>query len=138
MADLSITPANVKIMSADTILQRLQVEVAVSQGQVLRLNSTTGKYNLAKADAAGTKDATHIAMLPQGIDGFIYAAPLGGSKIDVGAPLVVDTEYYLSSANGGGIIASTTDLTTGQYEKWLGKATATNILDTTPLTPTKP
>ena len=129
MADISITAANVKILTDAGEIQRVKVSEAVTQGQVAYRDTSDGRYGLCRAGQGGTltAKAEGIYLTPAaGADDWAIIAKQG-CKVDLGATLTEGTDYHVSSANAGGIIAGVTDLTTGDAHMRLGEAEAAGI-----------
>lgn len=99
--------------------------VAITAGDPLRLNSSTGRYEPAKADTESTATvvgcAVHDAAVGQPI---AYAA---SGPIAIASVATKGTVYVLSSANAGGI-APWADLGSGDTVTVLAVATSTSGL----------
>ncbi len=121
MADLTITEANVTSSNASQTYRSYQCEVAITAGQVVRINGTTGKLILAQADSAENADMLGIALSGAGIDGYIVVAESSGY---VSGATMVAGKYYVVS-NTAGALAPFTDLTTGQFTTYAIYATST-------------
>lgn len=127
MANLSQTPANVKIMAASAARVRVvQGGEAITQGMPVYQAGGDNKWYQADANAsAAAAAATAIALTPCGIDGYFVIAETG-TTVDLGATLTVGTTYVVSATKGA--IAPIADLTTGDYTTILGTATAAGSL----------
>jgi hypothetical protein len=124
MPDLVITPTSVLLISGNKNAARL-AEVAVSAGEVVYLNTTTSKWNLADntdTEKAGSLDIG-LALNNAGIDQPLTVATVG-AVIQWDATGTV-TDFYYVSATGGGV-APTADVTTGMIVTQLGYFMATN------------
>jgi len=110
MADLSQTPASVKLMSASQV-QTVQAGEAITQGQPVYL-SASKYYRCDANDTAAKAVAAGIALTPAASDGYFVLAP-NGASVDVGATLAVGTTYAVSATVGA--IAPIADITSGQY-----------------------
>jgi len=124
LADLSITAANVKLMSANARVIVCQAGEAITQGQPLY--ESGGKWFRCDANDGVAKAACQrLALTAASTDGYIVAA-LPGSVIDVGATLVVGQTYVVSVNVGG--IAPISDLATASWVTPIGIATAATSL----------
>ena len=128
MADLAVTAANVKIVSGLTATAAI-AGAAVTAGQPVYPDG--GKYYPARANAAGTADASAIALNSAGADQplSITSGEFGtaGGVIDIGAVVAVGTIYVVSAAAAGGI-APATDLAATNRVTVIGVGvTASNI-----------
>jgi hypothetical protein len=126
MADLTITAANVKALSTATKKQ-VTAGVAVTAGQVVALDSTTGTYKLCDVNS-GTADLRK----PKGIALHAAAADqpltiLTRGKITIGATVAVGVTYYASGTGGG--IRQAADNTTGDYVAEVGIGVSTTQID---------
>ncbi len=126
MADLSITTGNLQIASSRSRPQTVQAGSSIAIGKLVYLDSTSGKYELANADAAATATVAGIAVTGASADG--YFSMLQTTSLVLGATIVAGTPYYLSSANAGGI-APFADLGSGDTVTLLGFASTTSVLD---------
>lgn len=125
MADLSITAANVAAGGGAKIVPGTAGE-AITAGQVVYLDSSTGRFKLADNNSA-----TAAVRSPYGIalNGAAAGQPLSvltSGPITIGATLTAGVAYYLSATAGG--ICPVADLATGQYPTVLGIATSTTVL----------
>lgn len=125
MADLSVVAADVLEVSG-VVSVRGTAGVTITAGQVVYLNATSGKYELAQADDSATDAVIGIAA-HGAADGQPLEVMTRGT-IDLGVTLTVGEIYVLSSA-AAGAIAPEADLTTGDYVSVLGIAsTADNLI----------
>lgn len=125
MVDLSITAANVVAGSNASKESGIAGE-AITAGQPVYKDSTTGKY--MKADS---NSATAEARQPRGIA--LHAAsanqPLAiqtSGDITIGATLTAGTAYYLSDTAGG--ICPVADIGSGEYVCLIGLAKSTTVI----------
>lgn len=125
MADLSVTAANV-LPGANALLEHGTFGAAVTAGQVVYADPTTGRYKLADANSA-----TVAARVPRGIalnggsDGQPGAIIKSGD-LTAGATLIPGVAYYLSATPGG--LCPVADLTTGYYPCVIGIAKSASVL----------
>lgn len=123
MADLSQTPANVKLQSVAAVSVDIAGET-LTQGEPIRLEG--GKWYRAEAgDTAAKANCDGMAMTPAAVDGR-FVRVLSGADIDVGATLTVG-EVYVVSANAGKI-APIGDLVSTDFVTTLGVAVAAGSL----------
>lgn len=134
MVDLSITAANVKWTSG-TRPRQVIAGAAITRGQALRLDAATNEYVPADASAAGTSDATAIA-LTDGQDGSDMLVALAGAVVNIGATTTAGTAYVLSGTAGG--IAPVADLGAGDTPNLIawgsGSASITLVFAESPVT----
>lgn len=125
MANLTVTAANVQPTTTTTYKTGI-AGAAITAGQSVYLDATTGTIKLADADlsvaaAKGVGIAINNAAAGQPVT---YA--IGGS-INMGATLVKGTTYVVSATAGG--VAPQADLSTGATICILGIALDAAILD---------
>jgi hypothetical protein len=125
MADLTITAANV-VAGSNASKESGTAGEAITAGQAVYKDSTTGKY--MKADS---NSATAEARQARGIA--LHAAsnnqPLTiqkGGDITIGATLTAGVAYYLSDTAGG--ICPVADVGSGEYVCLLGIAKSASVL----------
>lgn len=123
MTDLAITTANVA-KGSDALIENGTAGVAVTAGQVVYLDSTTGKYLLSDNNGTGTRSVRGIAL---------HAAALGqplavqrDGDITIGAALTAGDDLWLSGTAGG--ICPRADITTGMNPILIGVAKSTSVL----------
>ena len=124
MADISQTAANVTVAGTGGSITIVQAGEAITQGMPVYLSS--GKY--FKTDANGTvltAAVVGIAMTPAALDGYFILAG-NGTKIDLGATLVIGTPLVVSATAGG--IAPIADLATGWWVSHLGTPSAAGLV----------
>ena len=122
MPDLTITPAQVKVIGLPPTEQRVVASgVTVTQGQILRVDATTDEWRLAAAGISATEaEATHIALNAgsegQPVDGALLQR---GLTVDLGAGAApVQGTLYVLSANAGNQ-ALATDLIVNNFVTYL-------------------
>ncbi len=126
MADLSITAANVKLVSGPT--ERGIAGVAITAGQVLYQEDASKKMKLSDNDNATAEVraikgvALHAAAADQPIT---YAK--NGAIVDFGAIFTAGVEYYVSGTAGA--ICPRADVTTGDDPIRVGMAKTTSRLE---------
>ena len=126
MADLTITSSAVVAGSTATI-ERGTTAVAVTAGQVLYYDSTTGKYGLCDVNSA-----TAAVRVPRGIALHAAAAnqPIAlvtKGPVTIGATILAGVAYYASGTPGG--IRPVADNATGDYSAVLGMGASTTVLN---------
>lgn len=121
-ADLSITPANVKVLGLTAQYRTVQYGETVTAGQAVYKKAADGKYWKADNDVdAATATVAGIAYTGGAADG--YGVIIVSGPMDLGATLTAGTYYVLSSTAGG--ICPIADLTSSDYIVPLGVATTT-------------
>lgn len=132
MADLSITAANVLAGSGATT-ENGTAGAAVTAGQVIYKDATTGKFLLADNNSvtAGARSpygiALHAAAANQPL------AIIRKGPVTIGATLTAGTAYYLSDTPGG--ICPVADLASGENVVLIGLAASTTVLNVAIQTP---
>lgn len=125
MADISITAANVKLVSGPT--KSLIAAAVLTAGQACYQASATKKAGLADNDSA-TAEVRSIAGLA--LNGAAADQPVvlavNGAVVNVGAVLTAGVDYYLSGTPGS--IAPRADVTTGDDVIRIGMALTTSNL----------
>lgn len=122
MADISITAANVKLVSGPT--EQLPAGATIAAGQIAYREAGTSKAKLADNDnaTAEVRAARGMALNGGAADQPITLAK-NGAIVDVGAVLTAGTDYYLSGTPGG--ICPRADVTTGDDPVRIGIALTT-------------
>lgn len=125
MADLSITAANVKLVSGPT--KKRIAGGAIAAGQVCYQASATKKANLADNDSATAevRAIDGVALNGAAADQPIELAA-NGAVISLGAVLTAGVDYYVSGTAGG--ICPRADVTTGDDPIRVGIALTTSNL----------
>jgi hypothetical protein len=125
LADLTITAANVKLVSGPT--EDMIAGATLTAAQAVVADAATGKAILADND--------HATATVRGVRGLALHAALAdqpvriaknGAKVNLGAILTAGTDYYLSGTAGG--ICPRADVTTGDDPVRIGWAETTSIL----------
>ena len=123
MSDLTITAASV-IKGADAMIEHGPAGAAVTAGQPVYLDDTTGKYLLSDNNASGKKTVRGIALHAAATNQPLAIQRKG--EITIGATLTAGSAYYLSGTAGG--IMPEADLTSGMDVVMLGLAKSTTVL----------
>jgi hypothetical protein len=125
MADISITAANVKLISGPS--QRLVAGAALAAGQVAYKEASSSKAKLADNDnaTAEVRAIFGLALHAAATDQPVIVAQ-NTAIIDVGAVLTAGTDYFLSGTPGG--ICPRADVTTGDDPVRVGIALTTSRL----------
>lgn len=130
MADLSQTPANVKLGDENTKTKLRQAGEAITQGMPYYISTTDGKaYQTDANDGVAKADVKGIALLPAALDGYFIGAEEG--LVFIGATVAVGTAYVVSATKGA--IAPLADITTGQFIGQIGYAVTTSTIDIQPV-----
>lgn len=125
MADITITAANVKLVSGST--KQLLAAATITAGQIA--------YKAAATKKAGLSDNDSATAEVRGVEGMALHAALAdqpltlagnGAVVDLGAVLAAGTDYYLSGTPGG--ICPRADVTTGDDPIRVGMALTTSRL----------
>lgn len=124
MADLVLTAASV-LASSDATIENGRAGATITAGQVVALNTTTGKYVLADADGAAGIDRPRGIALNGAADGQPLAIVKSGD-VTFNAVLTAGVTYYLSPSPGG--IAPRADVLAGDIVSILGIAKSTTVL----------
>lgn len=124
MADLVLTPASV-IAASDATTESGVAGATITAGQVVALNTTTGKYVLADADGASGIDRPRGIALNGASDGQPLKIAKAGN-VTLGAVLTAGVSYFLSPTPGG--IGVRGDVLTADIVSSLGIATSTTVL----------
>lgn len=124
MADLTVTRQDVQLKSNNTDTEVFQAGETIEQGETFYVDNN--KAYLTDASAASTAEGDGVALTPaMAIDDYFIGATDG--EYDPGSVVVAGVEYYFST--NGGKIAVIADLTTGNYVKRLGTATASDTIN---------
>lgn len=125
MTDLSITAANVKLISGPT--EQMTAGASLTAAQIVVEDASTNKAALADNDHAtaalrSIRGLTlHAALTDQPV-----TVAKNGAVVDLGAILTAGVEYYLSGTAGG--ICPRADVTTGDDPVRVGMALTTSRL----------
>lgn len=125
MTDLSITATSV-VAGSGAKVRNGTAGAAITAGQVVYYDSTTGTYKLADADSATAAVRSPAGIALNGASSGQPLAVLESGLITPGATMVAGTSYYLSKVAGG--IAPVADIASGGYATFLGIATSTTVL----------
>jgi len=118
MADLSITAANVR--SYGTQVSGIAGE-SITQGQTVRLNTSTGKYVISSDDSAANAATAGIALNAASDNQPLYVHTAG--LINPGATVAVGKVYVQSTS---GAIAPVDDIASSEYITVIGVGTTTS------------
>lgn len=128
MTDLSVTAANVA-QGTGAQTESGVAGATITAGQPVYLDTTTQRYKLSDADSA-TVAARSVRgiSLNGGSDGqpLTIQKMVLNTEINIGATLVANTAYYLSSNAGG--ICPLADVGTGEYMVLIGIARTAALL----------
>src|SRR6218665_1417970 len=123
MADISITAANVKLVSGQT--ESVLAGAAVTAGQVAYKDAAL-KARLSDNDGAAELHFVRGLTLNNAAADQPVALALDGAVVAVGAVLTAGTDYYLSGTPGA--ICPRADVTTGDEVVRIGMALTTSNL----------
>lgn len=124
MADISVTASPV-LAASDATTEHGRAGATITAGQVVALNTTTGKLVLADADGAAGIDRPRGIALNGASDGQPLAIVKSGD-VTFNAVLTAGVSYFLSPAPGG--IAPRADVLTADIVTHLGIAKSTTVL----------
>ena len=124
MANLTITPANVKPASVTTRVMTGEIGETIVAGEILYQSSTDGLFYKADADTLAASIVRGMAMTGGVINEIIFIA--SGGSVEVGAILTVGREYYVSTT--AGLICERADVTTGDYLSGVGQGSTTSVM----------
>jgi hypothetical protein len=126
MADLVITAASV-VAGANARITHGIAGATVTAGQVLYLDPTTGKWNLADTDSAtaAVRAATGVALNGAALNQPVAVQTSG--LLTIGATVAAGVAYYLSGDAGG--ICPVADLAAGDFPLIVGMGTSTTVID---------
>lgn len=125
MTDLTITAANVKLISGPT--EQLLAGATLTAAQATYKEAATAKAKLADNDNATAEVRTiygltlHAALADQPV-----VVAKNGAIVDLGAILTAGVDYYLSGTPGG--ICPRADVTSGDDPVRIGIALTTSRL----------
>ena len=123
MADLTITAANV--LSAGTSFSRATAGVALTQGEVIYLDSADGNLaKLADASAAATATIAGIVVTEAAAAQPVLYVKTGA--ITIGDTVATGTVYVVSATAGK--IAPIADLSSTEIVSVLGIASSTTVI----------
>jgi hypothetical protein len=123
MTDLTITAANVVPGSGYSRAVGIAGE-AITAGQSVFLDSSTGKWMKADANATGKKSVGGIALTGSALNQPIVVLTAG--DITIGATVEPGTAYCLSNTAGG--ICPQADLTTGDDVVLIGLGKSATVI----------
>lgn len=125
MADLTITAANV-VKGSNAVVENGHAGETITAGQAVYLDTTTMKYMLADANAAGAAARQVRGIALNGASNNQPLAIQRSGDITIGATLTGGTTYYLSDTPGG--ICPLADVGSGEYFHIIGIAKSTSVL----------
>ncbi|MGV8830338.1 MAG: hypothetical protein ACOH2N_00040 [Devosia sp.] len=125
MTDISVTAADVKLVTGTTV--SLMAGVAITAGQVGYKEAATSKAKLSDNNSATAEVRSVLGITLNGAaaDQPVLLAQ-NGSVVDFGAVFTAGTDYYLSGTPGG--ICPRADVTTGDDPVRVGMALTTSQL----------
>lgn len=125
MADLSIT-ASAVLPDADATVENGTAGATITAGQRVYLDTATGRYELADADAATTLERRTRGIALNGASDGQPLRILRAGDLTVNAVLTAGVTYYGSPTPGG--ICPRADVLTGDYVEIVGVAKSTTVL----------
>lgn len=126
MADITITAANVAVLSADTRVYSGKIGEAMTAGQLCYLDSSDSKYKLSDASAAATARVQSVCLLGGSADAYGVFMDFADEYVTGGTMGSAGTQYVLSATAGAMCLLS--DLTSGDYIVTVGYSTSSTQL----------
>lgn len=123
MADLVITAASVVRVTGLAVTK--YAGAAITQGQVVYLDSVTGTLFPCDADVLASSAGIGIALNAAAIGQPVSYLP-AGCTITIGATVVPGRAYYVSTTTGA--ICLESDLGVGDFAHFIGFAISTTII----------
>lgn len=125
MADVSVTAANVAVVSGSTLFSDGFLGATVTAGQTVYLDSVTGTYKLGDANASSATAAVVGIALNGGVSGQPVKVATAGTL--TAGFTVTPGAVYVQSATAGGI-APVADLASGHYPVIVGIGTSATVI----------
>jgi hypothetical protein len=126
MADLTITAANV-VAGSTANLETAIAAVAVTAGQAVYKEASTGKFKLSDANSATAEVRAVYGIAENNAAAGQHLTVVKSGPITIGATVVVGAGYYLSATPGG--VAPVADMLSGLYPTLIGFATTAAIIN---------
>ena len=126
MANYVIVPADVKISGSNVRATTVVAGEAISEGQLVYLDTVSGKYKLALATAEASANVVGVAVTSAALDGYFLMQ--SSRNYFAGTTLVAGDPIYLSSASAGAICPHA-DLASTNYVTLLGHAISTSEIE---------
>ena len=125
MSDYVITPADVKISGSNVRATTVVAGEAISEGQLVYLDTVSGKYKLAIATAEASANVVGVAVTSAALDGYFLMQ--SSRNYFAGTTLVAGDPIYLSATAGA--ICPHADLVSTNYVTLLGHAISTSEIE---------
>lgn len=125
MADLSIT-ASAIIAGGNALIEHGTGGAAITAGQVVYKEASSGKFKLADSNSATAEAKTPYAIALNGCADGQPLAVVKSGDVTMNAVLTAGSPYYLSETPGG--IQPAADLGSGENVALLGLAKSTTVL----------
>lgn len=125
MADLSITGTAV-VAASDATLESGTAGATITGGQRVYLDTATGRYELADADAATTIERRSRGIALHGAADGQPLRIIRSGDLTMNAVLTAGVTYYGSPTPGG--ICPRADVLAGDYVEIVGVAKSTTVL----------
>ena len=125
MADYVITSADVKISGSNVRATTVVAGEAISEGQLVYLDTVSGKYKLALATAEASANVVGVAVTSAALDGYFLMQ--SSRNYFAGTTLVAGDPIYLSATAGA--ICPHADLASTNYVTLLGHAISTSEIE---------
>lgn len=129
MANLTVTPANVKVAVYFEQMPDGPVDEAVNAGQPVRYNTTTGRYTLANGSSAAEARVIGVAVTTAGAPGLTISVVRKALVELGGISQAYDAAIYLSDTDGTlADSAGTVSTVVGRVVPAWGATTADKLL----------
>ncbi len=125
MADYTIVPADVKISGSNVRATTVVAGEAISEGQLVYLDTVSGKYKLALATAEASANVVGVSVTSAATDGYFLMQ--SSRNYFAGTTLVAGDPIYLSATAGA--ICPHADLASTNYVTLLGHAISTSEIE---------
>ncbi len=125
MADYTITSADVKISGSNVRATTVVAGEAISEGQLVYLDTVSGKYKLALATAEASANVVGVSVTSAATDGYFLMQ--SSRNYFAGTTLVAGDPIYLSATAGA--ICPHADLASTNYVTLLGHAISTSEIE---------
>ena len=126
MADISVT-ATAVLPGSNAVTENGLLGAAVTAGQVVYKEATTGTWKLADADSATAEVRQGSAIALNGGASGQPVRVLRSGDLTLTAVLTAGLAYYLSNTAGG--ICPVADIGAGEYVELVGIAKSTTVLN---------
>lgn len=127
MADVSITPGDVRLYTQDALPKTLLAGGTITAGDFVYFDSATRNWKRAQADGTAAESQAVYIALSDAASGE-YFIGVDSTLVVIGMSALTLGVMYVVSATAGKM-APIGDLTTGQYITLVGVPSSTSVLD---------